>query len=221
MLKNLFSSKSHFAVYKPVGPTSGDIVNFIKKITGIKKVGHAGTLDPLAAGVLVIGVGRQATRQLFCVVAKEKEYLATIRLGFGSTTDDAEGQKKKISVKNIPTYSAIKNTLKKFTGKIWQTPPIFSAVKIRGQTAYQLARQGREVSLAPKRVKIKKIIIIKYHWPNLTLKVTTGPGVYLRALARDLGVTLKTGGYLAGLERIRVGEFTKKKAIKIFVSSVR
>lgn len=202
-----------FAVYKPRGPTSHDIVKRIKKITGAKKVGHAGTLDPLARGILVIGIGRQATKKLSEIVAKEKEYLAIIKFGETSITDDAEGEKTKIEIAPRPTREKIQKTLEKFKGKISQTPPIYSAIKVRGKESYKLVRRGREVKLKPRKIEIKKIKLQNYKWPYLKIKVTTGPGTYIRALARDIGKKLKTGGYLYSLERTRVGKFTKKKSI--------
>jgi len=183
-------------------------------MTGIKKVGHAGTLDPLARGVLVIGIGRDGTKNLGNIVKKEKEYLATIKFGSTSVTDDAEGEKTKIMVLKKPTLNEIKKILKKFRGKIFQTPPIFSAIKIQGREAYKLARKGEAVVLKPRRVEIKKIELLTYKWPYLKLKVVTGPGVYVRSLARDIGSKLKVGGYLFSLERTRVGDFTKNKSIK-------
>ncbi len=207
--------KTIFVIYKPKGPTSHDIINKLRKEMGIKKIGHAGTLDPLASGVLVVGVGREATKQLGTIVKKEKEYLAKIRLGMTSTTDDEEGVKTEIKiVGKIPTLGEIKKAIAKFQGEISQTPPIYSAIKIKGKEAYKLARKGQEPKLKPRKVEIKKIDILKYEWPYLEIRVVTGPGVYIRSLARDIGQHLKTGGYLAELERTRVGEFTKENTKK-------
>jgi tRNA pseudouridine55 synthase len=204
------------AVYKPKGPTSNEVLDKIKKILGLRKrVGHAGTLDPLAKGVLVVGIGKKATKQLKDVVVSEKEYVAAIRLGMESATDDAEGEKKKIEASKIPSLQEIKEMVKKFEGKIFQVPPVYSAVKVEGQEAYKLARRGKLVSLKPRKVEIKRIEILKYKWPFLELKVVTGPGVYIRSLAKDIGRKLKTGGYLYELERTRVGKFTKEKALKL------
>ncbi len=202
-----------FAVYKPKGPTSYDIIREIQKISGVRKVGHAGTLDPLAKGVLVIGIGREFTKKLGEIVGKEKEYLATVKLGWESSTDDAEGGKKIINSSLKPSIKEIKKTAADFQGKIFQVPPIFSAIKIRGKRAYKLARQNQRPLLKPRKVEIKKIEILKYYWPYISLRVITGPGVYIRALARDMGRKLKTGGYLAKLERVRVGKFSKEEAI--------
>jgi len=202
-----------FAIYKSKGPTSNFIVQKIKRITGIKKVGHAGTLDPLAKGVLVIGVGRASTKKLSQVVAKEKEYLATIKLGLKSTTDDEEGIKEKITVLERPNKKDIQKVIKKFEGEILQVPPIYSAIKIKGKEAYKLARKGREVQLKPRKVKVKKITLQDYKWPYFKIRVVTGPGVYIRSLARDIGQNLKTGGYLSNLERTRVGKFNRDNAL--------
>jgi len=196
-----------FAVYKPKGPTSHDVIERLRKETGIKKIGHAGTLDPLASGVLVVGVGREATKQLATIVKKEKEYLAVIKLGETSTTDDEEGQKKESPISKKPNYKEVERVVQKFEGKILQTPPAYSAVKIKGKEAYKLARRGQKPNLGPRPVEIKEIKILKYQWPYLKLKVITGPGVYIRSLARDIGRELETGAYLAELERTRVGDF--------------
>lgn len=210
--------KGIFAVYKPKGPTSHDIIDKLRKKTGVKKIGHAGTLDPLASGVLVVGVGREATKQLGNIVKKEKEYLAKIRLGMTSTTDDEEGEKVVVvalsNAKRLLKVPEVEKAVLKFRGEILQTPPIYSAVKVKGKEAYKLARKGQTPKLKPRKVLIKEIEILNYKWPYLKLRVVTGPGVYIRALARDIGKTLKTGGYLAELERTRVGDFTKENAVQ-------
>lgn len=202
-------------IYKPAGPSSFDIIRRLRILTGIKKIGHAGTLDPLARGVLVVGFGRQACRSLEKEVKKEKEYLAVIKLGQESSTDDQEG--KKIEKENIqlPTKENILKILSQFQGKVEQVPPLFSAIKIKGKRAYQLARQGQKPILQPRIVEIKKIELLDYQWPYLRIKVLTGPGVYIRSLARDLGQKLNCGGYLFDLERTRVGEYNKKNSINL------
>ena len=204
-----------FAVYKPKGITSNDAVQIVKRQSGGKKTGHAGTLDPLATGVLVVGVGREATKQLGEIVKKEKEYLAVIKFGETSSTDDEEGEKIKVKAKNIPEIIDIEKAIKKFQGKITQIPPVFSAIKVNGREAYKLARTGREVEMKPREIEIKKIDITDYKWPILKLKVVTGPGAYIRALARDIGEELGVGGYLADLERTRVGQFVKEEAVRL------
>lgn len=200
------------AVYKPVGPTSFDMIYKIRKITGIKKVGHAGTLDPLASGVLVVGIGREATKKLGTELKKEKEYVAKICLGMESTTDDAEGEITEFEVSQIPELVDIEKVIPKFEGDIEQIPPIYSALKVKGKRAYKYAREGQELTLGARQVLIKEIEILSYEWPFLELRVVTGPGVYIRSLARDIGKELSVGGYLVGLERTRVGEYSVDEA---------
>lgn len=204
-----------FAIYKPIGPTSHDIINQLRTITGVRRIGHAGTLDPLAKGVLVVGIGREYTKKLSEIVKGKKEYLATIKLGEYSTTDDQEGKKTKVKIKNKPKLIDINNTIVEFIGKIQQAPPQFSSIKINGKSAYGLARAGKKIEFKLRYVEIKNITIIKYIWPNLELKVTTGPGVYIRSLAKDIGKKLGVGGYLYSLERTRVGQFSKERTLAL------
>ncbi|MEK7093941.1 MAG: tRNA pseudouridine(55) synthase TruB [Patescibacteria group bacterium] len=212
---DLPSNQPIVAVWKPKGPSSFKMVSLIRKLTGEKKVGHAGTLDPLAEGVLVIGIGREGTKQLHDIVGHQKEYEAVIKLGEESSTDDAEGEKTKFEVSLVPSREMIGEVVDKFIGNIEQTPPPYSAMKIGGKRAYKLAREGKEVILLPRPVAIKNIEIMGYSWPILEIRVVTGPGVYIRSLARDIGRELKTGGYIASLTRTRVGEFTREQAIKL------
>ncbi len=204
-----------FAIYKQVGPTSNQVLTQLKKITGEKKIGHAGTLDPLASGVLVIGIGREATKKLSEVVKKEKEYVVKIKLGEFSTTDDAEGQRQAVDYSNPPDKKDIELCLKSFLGKILQQPPVFSAIKINGRKAYKLARSGQKVMLEPRPVELKEAEVLDYSWPYLTLRLVTGSGFYVRSLAHDLGEKLGVGGYVAQLERTRVGDFTKDLALTV------
>lgn len=202
------------AIYKSKGPTSHDVINELRRLTGIKKIGHAGTLDPLARGVLVVGIGAKATKELGAIAAKEKEYVAVVRLGAESETDDEEG--KKFPISSVPvTRGKIDVIMRMFMGKIQQMPPIYSALKIKGTAAYARVRRGETVIMKPREVEIKEMEMVSYVWPNITLRVVTGPGVYIRALARDIGRALGTGGYVADLERTRVGEFTKDTALML------
>jgi tRNA pseudouridine55 synthase len=209
------NNKNIFAVYKSKGPTSHDIVDRIRRITGERRVGHAGTLDPLASGVLVIAVGRESTKKLNEIVAKEKEYIADIKLGEESSTDDEEGEKIVKTVQAIQDIKIVEDTVKSFVGKIMQVPPVYSAIKIKGKPAHRLARRGEDVKLEAREVEIKELEILGYEWPVLKLRVVTGPGVYIRALARDIGRELGVGGYLYELERTRVGEYDKNSALTI------
>ena len=204
-----------YAITKSKGPTSHDIINQLRHITGIKKIGHAGTLDPLASGVLVVGITREGTKQLGKFEKTEKEYIAQIKLGETSTTDDEEGMKQIThGVKDIEKEK-IKQTIQKFIGKIKQVPPIYSAVKINGKPAHRRVRKGQKISLKPRTVEIKNINLINYKWPYLEIKVVCGPGTYIRSLARDIGKEIKYGGYLANLRRTRVGEYKIKDAFKL------
>lgn len=201
------------AVYKPVGPTSHDVIDQLRRLTGERRIGHAGTLDPLASGVLVVGIGREATKHLEKEVQKEKEYIADIMLGVESTTDDAEGDKRPHDVKMPPDEGVIRTVLTQFVGNIQQVPPAYSAVKKGGKKAYQAARAGKPLQLEARTVEVKGIEVLSYDWPSLKLRVVTGPGVYIRSLARDIGAALAVGGYLQGLERTKVGAFSKEKTL--------
>ncbi|NCD01209.1 tRNA pseudouridine(55) synthase TruB [bacterium] len=209
--------KELFAIYKPKGPSSNQMLNCLRKFLDTKKIGHAGTLDPLASGILVIGVGREATKQLPNAVNGKKEYLAKIKLGISSTTYDEEGEKTIIYNNNDLNIdiNKIKGILKKFVGKIQQEPPIYSAIKINGQSAYKLARKGKIDKLKSREVEIEDIELLSFSWPFLEIRVTTAKGVYIRSLAKDIGDKLKTTAYLAELERTRVGNFDLK-SVKSF-----
>lgn len=209
-----------FGIYKPKGPTSHDIIDQFREITGIQKIGHAGTLDPLAEGVLVIAIGKNNTKKLFSLVKKEKEYLATIKLGEESSTDDQEGEKTAFEVANPPELKEIKRIIIDFKGEIMQKPPTFSAVKISGERSYKLARKGEKPEPASRKVIVKEIEIVDYEYPYLKLKIVTGPGVYIRSLARDIGKELEIGGYLTELKRIRVGNFNIENSLTLDRKSV-
>lgn len=204
-----------FAIYKPKGPSSNHMIGRLRRLTGIKRIGHAGTLDPLARGVLVVGVGREATKKLSTVVQTEKEYVAVIRLGVESTTDDAYGEKTIIQHDVEPELEEIKAALKPFIGRIDQVPPNYSAIKVKGAKAYRLSRRGHDVQLKARPVEIKDIEVIAYAWPLLKIRVVCGPGTYIRSLARDLGRLLKTGGHIQELERVRVGQWTRADCISV------
>jgi tRNA pseudouridine55 synthase len=205
---------SIFAVWKPKGPTSHDMVDRVRRATGERRVGHAGTLDPLAEGVLVIATGK-STKLLNSIVNKEKEYIATIKLGEWSATDDAEGAKTTVDSQSQPTTADILKAIPAFVGEIDQVPPAYSAVKVAGKRAYKAARRGEVPELKPRRVLVKELKLMSYEWPYLKIKAVTGSGVYIRSLARDIGRTLGTGGYIAALERVRIGDFRKSDCIPI------
>jgi tRNA pseudouridine55 synthase len=208
-----------FAMYKPLHWTSHDVVNYLRRLTGERRIGHAGTLDPLATGVLVVAVGREATKRLEAEVKKEKEYVAEITLGQTSSTEDSEGDKTTHEVKNIPAQELVQKIVEQFVGEIQQTPSIYSAVKIHGKEAYKYARKGQTVVLGPRNVFIKSIEVIEYSWPVVRVRVITGAGVYIRSLARDIGEALSTGGYMSALVRERVGDFTLNDSYEISETS--
>lgn len=204
-----------FAVYKKEGMTSHDVVDAVRRVTGQRRVGHAGTLDPYAKGVLVVGVGRAATKRLGAVVGTEKEYLTRVKLGWRSTTDDREGEKEAVDCSQIPSREQVQQAAARFKGRISQRPPRFSAVKVGGRPAYKLARARKEVHLSAREVEAKEIEILSYSWPYLDVKLVTGPGFYVRSFARDLGEALGTGAYVEELERTRVGTYTKEDAVRL------
>lgn len=198
---------------KPAGITSHDVVNRVRRITGIRRVGHAGTLDPLATGVLVLAAGR-ATRLLEYIVGRPKTYWAQVRLGQTTTTYDAEGE----VVADRPvtaTETEIRAALDPFRGDIEQVPPMYSAIKRAGKPLYELARQGVEVERPPRPVTIYTLKLLNWASPFVELRVTCSAGTYLRSLAHDLGAALGCGAYLAGLRRTAVGDFTEAKAVPL------
>ncbi len=207
--------KGIFAVHKPLGITSHDVIYRLRRKTGEKRIGHAGTLDPLATGVLVVAIGREFTKQLDTIVKSEKEYIADIQLGKTSTTDDMEGEKTTVNIQKKPTASEIQSAIQEFIGITMQTPPIYSAIKVQGQTAYKVARKGGRIILKPREVEIKDIEILKYTYPIVTLRIICGKGVYIRSLARDLGEKLQTGGFLKSLVRTRVGNYKIENAVEL------
>jgi len=202
-------------INKPAGPTSHDVVDKIRKITGIRKIGHAGTLDPFAEGLLIILVGRETTKRQSDFLKKDKEYIATLKLGAETDTYDKTGKIKNIYDGILPSRKKITDILKKFKGKILQIPPIYSAKKIKGKKAYELAREGKKVNLKPVKIVIKIIKTISYKAPYLKLYVLCSSGTYIRSLAHDIGRELECGAYLKKLIRVRSGKFNLKDAIDL------
>jgi len=199
--------------YKPVGPTSHDVVAQVRRRIGRGvKVGHCGTLDPFAEGVLVLAVGR-ATRLARYVQDQHKRYLAEVTLGATSTTDDPQGQITPSPGAAEGDEQAVRQAVEAFVGDIMQTPPAHSAVHVNGRRAYKLARRGRQVDLPPRRVVVHEMRIVRYAYPKLELDVRCGGGTYIRALARDIGVKLGAGAYCSRLERTEVGPFRAADAI--------
>lgn len=201
-------------IYKPSGPSSHDIVAKIRKITGIKKVGHAGTLDPFAQGVLIILIG-SATKLQSKFMNMDKTYVATLELGAISDTYDKTGRIKKTKGTKGITKRKLKGVLRDFIGEIKQTPPAYSAIKIKGKKAYQLARRGEKVKLKPRKVKIYNIKVLDYKYPRLKIEVRCSKGTYIRSLANDIGQKLSTGAYLEKLIRAEIGDFNIKNSVKL------
>lgn len=201
-------------INKPAGITSHDAVDQLRKITGIKKIGHAGTLDPFATGLLILAIGRQATKQIDHFVKLDKEYIAKLKFGAISDTYDKTG---KITLEQCDPIkiSAIKKVLKKFTGQLQQIPPMYSAKKINGKKLYQLARQGKEIKRQPSQIIIYNIELLGYEWPFLELKIKCSSGTYIRSLAHDIGQQLNCGAYLEELKRIKIGKYNIDNAHKI------
>jgi len=200
---------------KPLRMTSADVCRVVRRRTGGAKVGHAGTLDPLASGVLVVCLGR-ATRAIDRIMGAAKTYDATIDLSAFSTTDDLEGETTPVHVDEPPTLECINEILaERFTGEIMQTPPAFSAVKVGGRRAYAMARAGKTPEIRPRPVVIHDVTARAYEWPMLRLSITCGKGTYIRSIARDLGHALKTGGMLTALVRTAVGDYTLEHAVAL------
>ena len=204
-----------FNVRKPAGPTSHDIVARVRRGLGRKiKVGHAGTLDPFAEGVLVLCVG-PATRLAEYVQAQVKRYLAEITLGAASSTDDPEGDIAPVPLAGIVEESQVRRALAGFVGAIQQTPPAYSAVHVDGRRAYKLARAGKRPDVQPRSVTIHEIGLLECDGPILKVDVRCAAGTYIRALARDLGAALGTAGYCSQLTRTEVGVFHIDQAVTV------
>lgn len=199
---------------KPAGWTSHDVVGKVRRLLGQKSVGHAGTLDPLATGVLLVCVG-QATRVAEYLMAGRKVYRATVQLGLTTDTCDVEGAIIAAAPTPELTPDDLARALAAFVGEQAQIPPAFSAIKQAGVPAYRRARRGETVELAPRRVVIHQIELLTWQPPLLTLDVTCDSGTYIRSLARDLGAALGCGGTLAGLRRLRSGRFGVEDAVSL------
>ncbi len=197
---------------KPAGLTSHDVVARIRRGLAVKKVGHAGTLDPLATGVLVICIGG-ATRLSDYVMHATKVYRARIHLGISTTTYDAEGEVVAEQDSSTLTLDAIETALDSFRGEIEQVPPMYSAIKQGGRKLYDLARAGEVVERAPRRVTIDSLRVLAWTPPEVTVEVACSAGTYIRSLAHDLGDALGTGGHLSGLVRLRSGGFVLDDSI--------
>jgi len=199
-------------VNKPPGWTSRDAVNRVQRLVRPAKAGHAGTLDPLAAGVLVVCVG-PATKLISYVQEMPKTYRATFLLGRTSPSDDVETEIEELAEAPKPTRAEIEARLPQFVGSIQQRPPAYSAVKIKGRRAYQLARAGEEFEIKPKTVIIYDLVVDRFDYPALELTMRCGSGTYVRSLGRDLAESLGTGAVMSALERTAIGDFRLPDAV--------
>jgi tRNA pseudouridine55 synthase len=202
-------------VDKPIGPTSFGVIARLRRITGLKKIGHAGTLDPFASGLLLCAIGREATREIEKFVKLDKEYEADVFLGKSTDTFDREG-------KTTSEYSGPKIDKKKikaavlsFLGKQKQTPPMFSAKKIGGKKLCDLARKGIEVERQPNDIEVFSIKILKLSWPRLKIRLSCSSGTYIRTIAADLGEKLGCGAHLTDLRRTKINGYLVKKAMRL------
>ncbi len=201
-------------VDKPPGLTSHDVVDAVRRVAGQRKVGHAGTLDPMATGVLLVCLG-QATRVAEYLVSGRKAYRATIVLGATTETYDAQGEFTGSGGTTDFSRAEIEAALDRFVGSIEQVPPMYSAVKQQGQPLYKLARQGKTVERQPRQVEIDGIQLLDWTSPSLVVEVTCSPGTYIRSLAHDLGQHLGCGAHLAALVRLSSGCFTLQEAVSL------
>lgn len=202
---------------KPAGYTSHDVIAIMRKILNVKKIGHAGTLDPLATGLLIVLVARDETKLQDQYMSADKEYVAEITLGQTSTTYDAEGELSEPVAYAHISEDHIKTVVRQFVGAIQQRPPIYSAIKLKGRKLYQLARQDKitAADVPAREVNIYSIDIERIDLPQITLRVRCGKGTYIRSLAHDIGQALGMGAYLSELRRTRIGDYTISDAVSL------
>jgi tRNA pseudouridine55 synthase len=211
---NTFEQGKLLLINKPLNWTSFDVVRKIRNVTKAKKVGHAGTLDPLATGLLIICTGR-LTKKINEYMAQEKEYAGTFTLGATTPTYDLESKPGDfLPFENI-TEEQIENVSKQFCGEIMQVPPAHSAIKKEGKRVYELARRGKEVILDPRKIFIKEFQITKIELPSVEFRVVCSTGTYIRSLANDFGQVLECGAYLSSLCRTRIGTFKLEDALSM------
>ena len=205
---------------KPIDWTSFDLVNKVRnmlcRLMKIKKlkIGHAGTLDPKATGVMVLCSGKY-TKQIDKIQADEKEYIALMKIGATTPSFDLETEEDARFETSHVTLERVEQVLSLFVGSIEQIPPAFSAIKVDGKRAYKFARKGQEVVLKPKQLVIKEIELLRFEMPELELRIVCSKGTYIRALARDIGLALDSGAYLIGLKRTRIGEYTIEQSFDL------
>ncbi len=201
-------------VHKPIGISSFGVVAKVRRITGIRKVGHAGTLDPEAEGLMIILVGKDYTRKADSFLKLDKTYEVEATLGQTSTTGDREGELSQVSGRQ-PSKDEVHKALDQFQGDILQTPPLYSAIKVGGQRAYKLARAGKEVAIEPRKVTVASIELLDYSYPKLSFRADVSSGTYIRSLVEDIGTALGTGAYMSALMRTRVGSYNLDGAVHL------
>jgi len=201
-------------INKPAGMTSHDVVGYLRKVTHIKQIGHTGTLDPFAQGVLPVAIGKAS--RLIEYLDDDKEYLATVQLGKTTDTYDCEGEVTQSYDKKI-TRSELENALTSFQGEIMQMPPVYSAIKVKGKKLYEYARAGQEVKIEPRKVIISKIELQEFNHDNQSAKIliACSKGTYIRSIAYDLGEKLNCGGYLSALTRTKAGRFLIQNSVPL------
>ena len=214
MTENTFEEGRVLLIDKPIDWTSFDVVRKIRNTIKIKKVGHAGTLDPLASGLLIVCTGK-FTKKINEYMAQEKEYTGTITLGATTPTYDLESEPQDFKPTEGITDEMIREKTSQFTGEIQQVPPIHSAIKQKGKPVYLLARKGIDVILEPRNLTIHEFEITKIDMPVVSFKVVCSTGTYIRSLAHDFGAALGCGGYLSSLRRTRIGEFSAQDAMSV------
>lgn len=198
-------------VNKPQGKTSFSLIRTLRKLTGVQKIGHAGTLDPFATGVMVLLIGKNYTRLSDKFLLSDKEYVAGVYLGVSTDTYDCDGNIV-ASSKKVPSLEEIEKTLLHFQGEIDQIPPMFSAKKVRGKKLYELAREGKTIERAPAKVKVATTFL-SYEYPRLKLRIVCSKGTYIRSIAHEIGTILGCGAHLSTLLRTRSGGFCLEECV--------
>lgn len=201
-------------IYKPLYYTSFDAIRYLQREYGFKKIGHAGTLDPLAKGLLLVCTG-SATKQINLLMGQDKEYLMELTVGAETASFDRETIPRNFRPFAHLNPELIKQTLQSFVGEIQQSPPIYSAVKKNGRRLYEYARAGKDIEIPTRLVRITSIELLNINLPIFKARITCSKGTYIRSLARDMGEQLNCGAYLSMLERTKIGKFTSKDALKV------
>ncbi|MHA4847006.1 tRNA pseudouridine(55) synthase TruB [Flavitalea antarctica] len=213
-MENTYEEGRVLLIDKPYDWTSFDVIRKVRNVLRIRKIGHAGTLDPLASGLLILCTGK-FTKRINDYMAAEKEYIGSFTLGATTPTYDLESEPENFKPVGDLSEDELQRATRAFTGEILQVPPMHSAIKKDGKRIYKLARQGKEIELEPRKVTIREFVITKIELPVVHFRVVCSTGTYIRSLANDYGSALGTGAYLSGLVRTRIGGFWLKDAVTI------